>query len=162
MHHLGSWIKTDQLDVTCFIISLFTAQHVSNVLTFEMCWAVNSEIIKQVTSSWSVFIQKIPRLSLLHKSLEVFMDIHIVEKCLLASFCLRLSFFMYQFGSLWMNFHQIHYWRLIKFCQENSNLVEIRQKYWKLQDLSMFYYCWWNKYDISITLLGWLRQYKLY
>jgi len=22
------WIKTDQLDVTCFIISLFTAQHV--------------------------------------------------------------------------------------------------------------------------------------
>ena len=27
------WIKTDQLDVTCFIISLFTAQHVSNVST---------------------------------------------------------------------------------------------------------------------------------
>ena len=92
------WIKTDQLDVTCFIISLFTAQHVSNVstsifrslrlivdlfhvlycvvlyctwnkstisrkllkmdvLTFETCWAVNSEIIKQVTSSWAIFIQ---------------------------------------------------------------------------------------------------------
>ena len=28
------WIKIDQLDVTCFIISLFTAQHVSNVSTF--------------------------------------------------------------------------------------------------------------------------------
>ena len=28
-----------------------------NVLTFETCWAVNSEIIKQVTSSWSIFIQ---------------------------------------------------------------------------------------------------------
>ena len=28
-----SWIKIDQLDVTCFIISLFTAQHVSNVST---------------------------------------------------------------------------------------------------------------------------------
>jgi hypothetical protein len=28
-----TWIKTDQLDVTCFIISLFTAQHVSNVST---------------------------------------------------------------------------------------------------------------------------------
>ena len=28
-----SRIKTDQLDVTCFIISLFTAQHVSNVGT---------------------------------------------------------------------------------------------------------------------------------
>ena len=104
-----SWIKIDQLDVTCFIISLFTAQHVSNVntynlctacfslhkdttppqpnhtvtptyiepeqyntwnkstisrkllkmdvLTFETCWAVNSEIIEQVTSSWSIFIQ---------------------------------------------------------------------------------------------------------
>jgi nuclear pore complex protein Nup62 len=29
-----SWIKIDQLDVTCFIISLFTAQYVSNVSTF--------------------------------------------------------------------------------------------------------------------------------
>jgi hypothetical protein len=26
--------KIDQLDVTCFIVSLFTAQHVSNVSTF--------------------------------------------------------------------------------------------------------------------------------
>ena len=33
MHHLHSSIKIDQLDVTCFIISLFTAQHVSNVST---------------------------------------------------------------------------------------------------------------------------------
>ena len=29
----ASWIKTDQLGVTCFIISLFTTQHVSNVST---------------------------------------------------------------------------------------------------------------------------------
>ena len=28
-----------------------------DVLTFETCWAVNSEIIKQVTSSWSIFMQ---------------------------------------------------------------------------------------------------------
>ena len=28
-----------------------------DVLTFEICWAVNGEIIKQVTSSWSIFIQ---------------------------------------------------------------------------------------------------------
>jgi len=28
------------------------------VLTFETCWAVNSEIIKQVTSSWSIFVQQ--------------------------------------------------------------------------------------------------------
>ena len=106
LHHFDSWIKIDQLDVTCFIISLFTAQHVSNVnisifrslriivdllqpnhtvtpthiepeqyntwnkstiirkllkmdiLTFETCWVVNSEIIKQVTSSWSIFIHR--------------------------------------------------------------------------------------------------------
>ena len=101
VHHLDSWIKIDQLDVTCFIISLFTAQHVSkqsfslhndttppqpnhtvtpthiepeqyntwnkstisrnllkmDVLTFETCWALNKEIIKQVTSNWSIFIQ---------------------------------------------------------------------------------------------------------
>ena len=28
-----------------------------DVLTFETCWAVNSEIVKQMTSSWSIFIQ---------------------------------------------------------------------------------------------------------
>ena len=33
VHHLDIWIKIDQLDVTCFIISLYTAQHVSNVST---------------------------------------------------------------------------------------------------------------------------------
>jgi len=27
-------------------------------LTFETCWAVNSEIIKRVTSSWSIFIER--------------------------------------------------------------------------------------------------------
>jgi hypothetical protein len=147
VHNISDiWLKIEQIDVTCFIISLFTAQHVSNVitsifmslrlivelfhvlycsgsmcvgvtvwfgwggvvslcrlkhcfslhkdntppqpnhtvtpthiepeqynkwnkstlirkllkmdvLTFETCWAVNSEIIKQVTSSWSIFIQ---------------------------------------------------------------------------------------------------------
>jgi hypothetical protein len=30
-----------------------------DVLTFETCCAVNSEIIKRVTSSWSIFIEKI-------------------------------------------------------------------------------------------------------
>jgi len=29
-----------------------------DVLPFETCWAVNSEIIKQVTSSWSIFIHQ--------------------------------------------------------------------------------------------------------
>ena len=108
MHYFDSWIKIDQLDVTRFIISPFTAQNVSNVstsisrcfslhkdttppqpnhtvtpthikpeqynpwnkstvsrkllkmdvLVFETCWAVNGEIIKRVTSSWSIFIQR--------------------------------------------------------------------------------------------------------
>jgi len=58
VHHLDNWIKRNQLDVTCFIISLFTAQHISDVNTsilrslrriwwviswvvlfwFDMCW----------------------------------------------------------------------------------------------------------------------------
>ena len=33
VHHIDSWIKRDQLHVTCFIISLFNAQHVSDVNT---------------------------------------------------------------------------------------------------------------------------------
>jgi hypothetical protein len=28
-----------------------------DVLTFETCWALNDEIIKQVTSSWSIFLK---------------------------------------------------------------------------------------------------------
>jgi len=99
VHHLDSWAKGDQLDVTCFIISLYNVQHVSEfntsilrslrlmcwvilwvtsnqinvtheitqhisrkllrmyILTSETCWALYKEIIKQVTSSWSLFTQ---------------------------------------------------------------------------------------------------------
>jgi len=44
VHHLDSWIKIDQLDVTCCIISLFNAQHVPDVSTSILrslrliCW----------------------------------------------------------------------------------------------------------------------------
>jgi len=44
---LDSWIKSDQLDVTCSIISLFNAQHVSDVNTSILrslrfiCWVVS-------------------------------------------------------------------------------------------------------------------------
>jgi len=111
--NIDCWIKRDQLDVTCFLISLFNVQHVSDVntsilsslrlicyfmgcialvrcvlvlrcglagvvwypdagwstqqisrkllrmdvLTSETCWTLNNEIKKQVTSSWSLFIQ---------------------------------------------------------------------------------------------------------
>jgi len=33
VHHLDSWVKRDQLDATYFIITLFSAQHVSDVNT---------------------------------------------------------------------------------------------------------------------------------
>jgi len=33
VHHLDCWIKRDQLDVTCFIISIFNAQRVSDFNT---------------------------------------------------------------------------------------------------------------------------------
>jgi len=33
VHNLDSWIKRDQLDITCLFISLFNAQHVSDVNT---------------------------------------------------------------------------------------------------------------------------------
>ena len=35
-HWKNSWIKTDQLDITCFIISLFNTQHVSDVSTSNL------------------------------------------------------------------------------------------------------------------------------
>jgi len=47
VHRLDSWIKRDQLDVTCFIISLFTVQHVSDVNTSILrslrlvCWVIS-------------------------------------------------------------------------------------------------------------------------
>jgi len=45
VHHLDSWVKRDQFDVTCFI-SLLNAQHVSDVNTAIlrslrlMCWVI--------------------------------------------------------------------------------------------------------------------------
>jgi len=33
VHHIDSWVKRDQLDATCFIITLFSAQRVSDVNT---------------------------------------------------------------------------------------------------------------------------------
>jgi hypothetical protein len=42
-----TWIKRDQLDVTCFFISLFNAQHVLDVNTsilrsmWRMCWVIS-------------------------------------------------------------------------------------------------------------------------
>jgi len=53
VHHLDSWIKRDQLDVTCLFISLFTAQHISDVNT-SILWSLRliSWIISWVVLLW--------------------------------------------------------------------------------------------------------------
>jgi hypothetical protein len=55
---LYSWIKIDQLDVSCFIISLFNAQHVSNVRTSILrslrliCWVISWVVLLWYVVFW--------------------------------------------------------------------------------------------------------------
>ena len=58
VHHLDSWIKRDQLDVTCFIISLFNAQHVLDVNTSILrslrliCWVISWVVLLWFNVYW--------------------------------------------------------------------------------------------------------------
>ena len=58
VHHLDSWVKRDQLDVTCFIISLFNAQHVSDVTTSILrslrliCWVISWVVLFWFDVCW--------------------------------------------------------------------------------------------------------------
>jgi len=58
VHHLDSWVKRDQLDVTCFIISLFNAQHVSDVNTCTLrslrliCWVISWVVLIWFDVCW--------------------------------------------------------------------------------------------------------------
>ena len=58
VHHLDSWIKRDQLDVPCFIISLFNVQHVSDVNTSILrslrliCWVVSWVVLLWFDVCW--------------------------------------------------------------------------------------------------------------
>ena len=58
VHHLDSWIKRDQLVVTCFIISLFNAQHVSDVNTSILrslrliCWVISWVVLLWFDVCW--------------------------------------------------------------------------------------------------------------
>jgi len=58
-HHLDSWVKRDQLDVTCFTISLLNAQHVSDVNTsilrslWLMCWVISWVTLIWFNVCWS-------------------------------------------------------------------------------------------------------------
>jgi len=62
VHHLDSWIKRDQLDVTCFIISLFNAQHVSYVNTSILrslrliCWIISWVSLLWFDVCWSYVV----------------------------------------------------------------------------------------------------------
>ena len=58
VHHLNIWIKRDQLDVTCFFISLFNAQHVSDVNTSNLrrlrliCWVISWVVLLWFDVCW--------------------------------------------------------------------------------------------------------------
>jgi len=55
---LNGWIKRDQLDVTCFIISLFNVQHVSDVNTSILrssrliCWVTSWVVLLWFDVCW--------------------------------------------------------------------------------------------------------------
>ena len=57
-----SWIRRDQLHVTCFIISLFNAQHVSDVNTSILrslrliCWVISWVVLLWFDVCWCYFV----------------------------------------------------------------------------------------------------------
>jgi len=57
VHHLDTWIKRDQRDATCFIISLFNAQHVSDVNTsilrsLRLIWVISWVVLLCFNVCW--------------------------------------------------------------------------------------------------------------
>ena len=58
VHRLNNWIKNDQLDVTCFVTSLFNAQHVSDVNTSILrslrliCWVISRIVLLWFDVCW--------------------------------------------------------------------------------------------------------------
>ena len=58
VHHLDSSVKRDQLDVTCFIISTFNTQHVSDVNTSILrnlrliCWVISWVVLLRFDMCW--------------------------------------------------------------------------------------------------------------
>jgi len=58
MHHLDSCVKIDQLDVTCFIISVLNAQNVSDVNTSILrslrliCWIISWVVLFWFDVCW--------------------------------------------------------------------------------------------------------------
>jgi len=62
VHHLDSWVQRDQLDVTCFIISLFNAQHISDFNTSILrslrliCWVISCVVLLWFDVCWCCFV----------------------------------------------------------------------------------------------------------
>jgi hypothetical protein len=58
VRHFDSWIKRDQLHVTCFFISLFNAQHASDVNTSIprsvrlICWVISWVVLLWCDVCW--------------------------------------------------------------------------------------------------------------
>jgi len=67
VHHLDSWIQRDQLDVTCLIISLFNAQHVSDVNTSILrslrliCWVISWVVLLWFDVCWCYVVALVPQ-----------------------------------------------------------------------------------------------------
>ena len=98
VHHLDSWIKIDQLDVTCFIISLFTVQRVSKVSTsiFRslrlICWVISCVVLLSfdvcwcygvVRLGWCGILMQVEELQLFHGCLSYFMGYVAPVRCVL-------------------------------------------------------------------------------
>ena len=62
VHHLDSWVKRDQLDVASFIISLFNAEHVSDVNTSILrslrliCWVISWVVLIWFDVCWCYIV----------------------------------------------------------------------------------------------------------
>jgi len=58
VHHLDSWIKRDQLDVTCFFVSLLNTQHVLDANTSILrslrliCWVISWVVLLWYDVCW--------------------------------------------------------------------------------------------------------------
>jgi len=74
------------------------------VLTSETCWALNNEIIKQVTSSWSIFIQLSKILKFMFEGCKKGMQ-HNAECCYKMSVCPRSKKNHVKFWSTWLKVH---------------------------------------------------------
>ena len=91
VHHLDSWIKRDQVDVTCFIISLFNAQHVSGVNTSILrslrliCWFVSWVVLLWFDVCWWCGIRMQASACIRIPHLQTSLSILIIQKCQILS-----------------------------------------------------------------------------